>query len=524
MANIVAGVTTAASKVADEVGEILPFAKGEDITEKLKKRNEYYHKMFKVNEDVIESFACALVKTLPTQGRIFISPNYVCFHANIFGKEIMEVIPLEEITLVEKQNSAFVLPNAITITVKSYVKYNFSSFVFRDDCFNLLDHLYRCANMLLHEQNRHISRRPTNPSEQDTGGLPQESVDKLNNNRESTKRILQKAEETRQVGTSTLVELNNQGEQIKRVNRQMDDVHQNLDTSERLIRGMESIVGAMGNMFRSKKSADKNTSASNNNSTDKNTGGAGDEEDSTKLPPRDVSDSEWEIIRINKHARYQDRKFRFGRSCIYRIRPDGEVAQTIQYVQISGVTVRGLVPCRFELHTREGKKFELVTGEIKEVVKEIVKRCANGASVIFEEGSEKFSYDTTNPQGFGRKVRGGATTASNDNLGARKELLGTSPGSFTSSVGKNSTPKIVGVSTTASQTASGGSITVQEKLKEQDQDLEQISAVVGDLKQIASQMGGEIDKQNKDLEDLDITVTRGVDRIKKDNKRIQKML
>jgi len=121
-------------------------------------------------------------------------------------------------------------------------------------------------------------------------------------------------------------------------------------------------------------------------------------------------------------------------------------------------------------------------------------------------------------------VRGGATTASNDNLGARKELLGTSPGSFTSSVGKNSTPKIVGVSTTASQTASGGSITVQEKLKEQDQDLEQISAVVGDLKQIASQMGGEIDKQNKDLEDLDITVTRGVDRIKKDNKRIQKML
>jgi len=226
------------------------------------------------------------------------------------------------------------------------------------------------------------------------------------------------------------------------------------------------------------------------------------------------------MIRINKHARYQDRKFRFGRSCIYRIRPDGEVAQTIQYAQIGGVTVRGLVPCRFELNTREGKKFELVTGEIKEVVKEIVKRCVNGASVIFEEGSEKFSYDTTNPQGFGRKARG----ANNDNLGARKELLGTSPGGYTSSGSKNTTPKIVGASTTTSQTAGGGSITVQEKLKEQDDDLEQISAVVGDLKHIASQMGGEIDKQNKDLEDLDTTVTRGVDRIKKDNKRIQKIM
>jgi len=109
-------------------------------------------------------------------------------------------------------------------------------------------------------------------------------------------------------------------------------------------------------------------------------------------------------------------------------------------------------------------------------------------------------------------------------MGAKKELLGTSPGNFSSSGSKNTTPKIVGVSTTASQTASGGSITIQEKLKEQDQDLEQISAAVGDLKQIASQMGSEIDKQNKDLDILDTNVTRGVDRLKKDNKKIQKML
>jgi len=281
---------------------------------------------------------------------------------------------------------------------------------------------------------------------------------------------------------------------------------------------MESIVGAVGNIFRSKKT-DKSPSTSTSAATDK--GGSnsnsnsktGDEEDATKLPPREITDAEFEIIRINKHARYQDRKFRFGKSCIYRIRPDGELAQTIPYSQISAITVRSVIPCRFQLQTRIEKPFELISGEIKEVVKEITKR-ANSVSVIFEEGSEKFSYDTNNPQGFGRKAR-------SENAANKKELLSTSPATPSP---KNTTPKIAGGSTTASQTASGGSLTVQERLKEQDEDLEQISTVVGDLRQIASQMGDELSRQNNELDDLDVTVTRGVDRLKKDNKRIQKML
>ena len=44
-------------------------------------------------------------------------------------------------------------------------------------------------------------------------------------------------------------------DQIRRVNAQVDEVHANLDTSEYLLRGIESVFGAVGNAFRRKPGA-----------------------------------------------------------------------------------------------------------------------------------------------------------------------------------------------------------------------------------------------------------------------------
>ena len=55
-----------------------------------KQRNEDFKKLFKdlpADERLLVDYACALQKEILAQGRLYISINYVCFYANIFGWE-----------------------------------------------------------------------------------------------------------------------------------------------------------------------------------------------------------------------------------------------------------------------------------------------------------------------------------------------------------------------------------------------------------------------------------------------------
>ncbi|KAL6079625.1 autophagosome membrane docking [Balamuthia mandrillaris] len=63
----------------------------------------------------------------------------------------------------------------------------------------------------------------------------------------SSKRSLRMLEESLAVGAETLVELDRQGEQIRRCNDRMEEIHDNLNTSDRLIRGIGSWFGAFVN-------------------------------------------------------------------------------------------------------------------------------------------------------------------------------------------------------------------------------------------------------------------------------------
>ncbi len=52
------------------------------------KRNRDYHNFFREiphNEYLINDYGCALQKEILAHGRIYVSLNYICFHANIFG-------------------------------------------------------------------------------------------------------------------------------------------------------------------------------------------------------------------------------------------------------------------------------------------------------------------------------------------------------------------------------------------------------------------------------------------------------
>ena len=70
-------------------------------------------------------------------GRMYITDKFICFYSNLFGMEKKIRIPYGHITLITKEKTALVIPNAIAITTyrKEYI---FRSFWDRDECFEML--------------------------------------------------------------------------------------------------------------------------------------------------------------------------------------------------------------------------------------------------------------------------------------------------------------------------------------------------------------------------------------------------
>ncbi|KDR85867.1 hypothetical protein GALMADRAFT_218933 [Galerina marginata CBS 339.88] len=111
------------------------------------KRNADFHELFPTvpeGDYLIEDYGCALQREILIQGRIYISENHICFHANIFGWITDLSIPIYEITSLEKKMTAFVIPNAIQITTRQ-AKYTFASFLSRDTTFDVIFNIWRLA-------------------------------------------------------------------------------------------------------------------------------------------------------------------------------------------------------------------------------------------------------------------------------------------------------------------------------------------------------------------------------------------
>ncbi|KAF9443274.1 hypothetical protein P691DRAFT_809200 [Macrolepiota fuliginosa MF-IS2] len=111
------------------------------------KRNADFHELFPnipEGDYLIEDYGCALQREILIQGRLYISENHVCFHANIFGWITDLSIPMYEITHLEKRMTAFVIPNAIQITTRQ-AKYTFASFLSRDTTYDVIYNIWRLA-------------------------------------------------------------------------------------------------------------------------------------------------------------------------------------------------------------------------------------------------------------------------------------------------------------------------------------------------------------------------------------------
>ncbi|KAJ3868188.1 hypothetical protein EV359DRAFT_70715 [Lentinula novae-zelandiae] len=109
------------------------------------RRNADFHEMFRnipEGDYLIEDYGCALQREILIQGRLYISENHICFHANILGWITDLSIPIDEIISLEKKMTAFVIPNAILITTRQS-KYTFASFLSRDTTYDVIYNIWR---------------------------------------------------------------------------------------------------------------------------------------------------------------------------------------------------------------------------------------------------------------------------------------------------------------------------------------------------------------------------------------------
>ncbi|XP_034727095.1 GRAM domain-containing protein 2B isoform X2 [Etheostoma cragini] len=106
----------------------------------LSKSNCQYHKIFKEiskEEQLRQSYTCALQKDILYQGRMFVSDHWICFHSKVFGKDTKIAIPVMSVTHIKKTKTAILLPNALVIATAND-RYVFVSFMSRDNTYKFL--------------------------------------------------------------------------------------------------------------------------------------------------------------------------------------------------------------------------------------------------------------------------------------------------------------------------------------------------------------------------------------------------
>ncbi|CAG9771072.1 unnamed protein product [Ceutorhynchus assimilis] len=114
-----------------------------------KSRSEDFKKLFidvPGEERLVVDYSCALQKEILVQGRLYITQNYLCFYANIFGWETNLTLKWKEVAAITKEKTALVIPNAVLICTKGE-KYFFTSLVQRDKTYMMLFRIWQNALM-----------------------------------------------------------------------------------------------------------------------------------------------------------------------------------------------------------------------------------------------------------------------------------------------------------------------------------------------------------------------------------------
>ncbi|TVU08932.1 hypothetical protein EJB05_42359 [Eragrostis curvula] len=115
------------------------------------------------DEVVDHSYSCALERSFLYHGRMYVSSWHICFHSNVFSKQIKVVLPLRDIDEIRRSQHAVINP-AITIFLRmgagghgvpplgcpdGRVRYKFASFWNRNHTFRALQRAVKNFQMMI---------------------------------------------------------------------------------------------------------------------------------------------------------------------------------------------------------------------------------------------------------------------------------------------------------------------------------------------------------------------------------------
>ncbi|XP_053175417.1 GRAM domain-containing protein 2A [Scomber japonicus] len=129
------------------------------------KYNSQYHKLFQTvpkEEILMKVYSCALLRDILLQGRLYISRNWLCFYANLFGKDIKVCIPVVSVRLVKKHKTAGLVPNGLAITMDTGQKYVFVSLLSRDNVYDVLRRI--CTHLQVNGKSLSLKQYLEEPS------------------------------------------------------------------------------------------------------------------------------------------------------------------------------------------------------------------------------------------------------------------------------------------------------------------------------------------------------------------------
>ncbi|EAL73248.1 GRAM domain-containing protein [Dictyostelium discoideum AX4] len=456
-----------------------------DKANHLKVKTELVRRTFNYpeTENVIQDYSCALNKV--TLGKMYITENFLSFIASIGSTT--ETIPLRKILEMKKDTTLFV-NNAITFKTAEQLV-SFGTFSHRDEAFTLIYHLWKCPPFIYNPNSVDKDLDEKNLFR----GAGQQKQKQLSSrvDTQSTKLALKLATETKETGIATLNELSYQAEVIDGIEAKMDNIHANLDRSDRLLKGIESVGGALSNHF------SKDT-----------TNGPRKEfaplDRSLQVRPRDEPPIEIDILEklandslIPGFVQIHNDRFIILDA---NRKPRTEIISTYTFDSVEYLVIRAR-PQHMDVRFFNNKypRFRMASSYIQNVVNEIVLR-SNGKygkapQVIFEPGIKEFIYGNPTIRFIPSSGR-----SQQSSLFTRASTLGTS------------------------HFIKDASDDIKDALIEQDKDLDEISDLLGDISNIAKTIGDEAERSSSQLDRITDKVDHANDRLKNNNKRIQKML
>ncbi|KAL5784178.1 hypothetical protein ACOSQ2_006570 [Xanthoceras sorbifolium] len=151
------------------------------------------------DEVVDHSYSCALERSFLYHGRMYVSAWHICFHSNVFSKQMKVIIPLADIDEIRKSQHAFINPS-ITIILRlgagghgvpplgspdGRVRYKFASFWNRNHAVRTLQRAVKNYHAMLEAEKKERAesalraRSSSVKGSQGQAKIPEDNVSKM---------------------------------------------------------------------------------------------------------------------------------------------------------------------------------------------------------------------------------------------------------------------------------------------------------------------------------------------------------